>query len=109
MDQYNQTDLLNDLVKIFPDFASYWQANIADDECPSSSFHSVYLSFLPFLASANPTPKQWELVANHFSDAVAAGGDRENAADTCFLEALGKGAISRALRPLLSKEARSYI
>lgn len=109
MHQYNQSDLLDDLVRIFPDFASYWQADIAEDEFPSSSLHSVYMSFLPFLANAHPTPKQWKLVANHFSEAVAAGGDRENAADTCFLEALGKGVISRVLLPLLSKEARSYV
>jgi len=109
MDKYNQSDLINELVKIFPNFASYWQADIADDEYPSTSLHSVYMSFLPFLGSANPTPKQWRLVAYHLSEAIAAGGDRESAVATCFFEGLGKGAISRILRPLLSKEARAYI
>jgi hypothetical protein len=109
MDQYNQADLLNDLAKIFPEFASYWQADIAEDEYPSTSLHSVYMSFLPFLSRADPTPKQWKRLADHFSEAVAAGGDRENAADTCFLEALGKGYVARKLRPLLSKQAKSYI
>jgi hypothetical protein len=109
MDKYNQADLLNDLVKIFPNFASCWQADMADDKFPSISLHSVYMSFLPFLACANPTPEQWKLVARHFSEAIAAGGDRENAADTCFFEGLKKGEISRILRPLLSEQARSYI
>jgi hypothetical protein len=36
-------------------------------------------------------------IANHFSDAIAAGGDRENAADTCFFEELGKGEMRRIL------------
>lgn len=109
MDQYSQSDLVNDLAKIFPEFASYWQTDIAEDEYPSNDLHSVYMSFLPFLSRANPTPKQWKCLADHFSEAVAAGGDRENAADTCFLEALGKGYTARMLRPLLSKQAKSYI
>ena len=109
MDKYNQADLLNELVKIFPDFVSYWRADVAEDEFPSVSLHSVYISFLPFLANANPTPKQWKLVANHLSEAITAGGDRENAAGTCFFEGIGKGAMRRTLRPLLSGKARSYI
>lgn len=109
MHQYAQSDLLDDLIGIFPDFAPYWQADIAEEQFPSSSLHGVYMSFLPFLANAHPTPKQWKLVANHFSEAVAAGGDRANAADTCFFEALDKGPLSRMLRPLLSKEARNYV
>ncbi|WP_250634416.1 hypothetical protein [Pinirhizobacter soli] len=107
---YDQSDLLKDLTKIFPEFASYWQADIEEDEDPPINLHSVYTSFLPFLWKVSPTPKQWQLVANHFSAAVEAGGDRENAADTCFLEALRrKDEITRTLRPLLSKKAKSYI
>jgi hypothetical protein len=109
MDQYNQTNLLDALVRIFPDFAEYWMTDIANDEDPSSSLHSVYMSFLPFVAKAQPTPKQWKLLAKHFSEAVAAGGGRENAAATCFFEALDKGPFSRTLRPLLSKEAKAYV
>ena len=107
---YDQSDLVKDLVKIFPEFASYWQADIEDDEDPPTSLHWVYSSFLPFLANAHPTPKQWKLVADHFSAAVEAGGDRENAADTVFLEALRrKDGITRSLRPLLSKKSKLYI
>lgn len=109
MHQYNQTSLLDDLFRIFPDFANYWRADIADEEHPSSSLHSVYMSFLPFVAKAHLTPKQWKLLANHFSEAVAAGGDRENAADTCFFEGLDKGPFSRMLRPLLSEGAKAYV
>jgi hypothetical protein len=109
MHPYDQTDLLDDLIRIFPDFANCWRADRADDEYPSSSFHSVYMSFLPFVTKARLTPKQWELLAKHLSEAVAAGGDRENAADTCFFEALDKGPFSRMLRPLLSNEAKLYL
>lgn len=107
---YSQTDLLRDLIRIFPDFASYWQDDIAEDEDPPISLHWVYMSFLPFVANSHPTPKQWKLLADHFSEAVAAGGNRENAAHTSFLEALRrKDDITRTLRPLLSKQAKSYI
>lgn len=110
MHQYDQSDLLDELAGIFPDFASYWQAEIADGAFLSSSLHSVYMSFLPFLTNAHPTPKQWKRLADHFSEAVEAGGDRENAASTCFFEGLRRGgAISQALRPLLSKKARSCV
>jgi hypothetical protein len=109
MSQYSQSDLLNDLSKIFPDFAAFWQADIRDDESPSLSLHSVYMSFLPFLTRIHPTPKQWQLMANHFSEAVATGGDRENAADTCVLEHLHQVHLSQVLRPLLSEKAKSYV
>lgn len=109
MHQYNQASLFDDLVKIFPDFADYWAADTADDEYPPTSLHSVYISFLPFVMKAHLTEKQWKLLATHLSAAVAAGGDRENAVDTCFFEALRKGPFSGTLKPFLSKEAKSYV
>lgn len=108
MQKYAQTDLITDLTSIFPEFGSVW-AEDSDDESPSSSLHSVYQSFLPFLASAQPTDKQWQLVADHLSKAVAAGGAQENAADTCVLEHLHQVRLNRILRPLLSKRARAYV
>jgi hypothetical protein len=108
MQKYAQADLVTDLVHIFPEFSLVW-AEDHDDEFPSSSLHSVYQSFLPFLASVQPTDKQWQLVADHLSKAVAAGGDQENAADTCVLEHLHQVRLNRILRQLLSKEARAYV
>ncbi len=109
MNTYSQSDLREDLVRIFPDFAPYWQADIADHDDPPASLHSVYMSFLPFLAHMQPTPAQWKRLADLLSEAVAAGGERENAAHTCFFEAIRKSDIGRQLRPLLSKEARAYV
>lgn len=109
MQQYTQSVLLNDLVGIFPEFSDYWRAEIGEDEFPSSSLHAVYMSFLPFLAHTNPTPKQWQLIADHFSEAVAVGGDRENAVATCVLEHLHQVRLNRLLRPLLSQEARTHV
>jgi hypothetical protein len=111
MNVYRQEDLLEDLVLIFPSFRAIWEDENGgeDEELRSPSLHSVYMSFLPFLATANPTQKQWRLVADHLSGAVAAGGDRGNAADTCFLEHLRQVKLHKVLRPLLSKEAQAYV
>lgn len=109
MKEYEQADLVNDLVAIFPDFALWWEKDSEEDEFRSSSLHSVYMSFLPFLGDVTPTQKQWRLLADHLSKAVAAGGDRENAVDTCVLEHLHQVKLNRVVRPLLSKKARAYV
>jgi len=109
MNPYGETDLVNDLVRIFPEFAAYWKEDNEDREFGSSSLHRVYMSFLPFLGRIQPTQKQWHLVAHHLSQAVASGGDQENAAYTCVLEHLHQVQLNRILRPLLSKEAQAYV
>jgi hypothetical protein len=109
MDAYRQADLLSELIQIFPQFHSHWEQDNEDEEFRSDSLHSVYMSLLPVVSSFNPTPNQWRLFADHLSAAVAAGGDRENAADTCVLEHLHQVGLSSVLRPLLSNEARIYL
>jgi hypothetical protein len=109
MNTYRQDDLLAELVKMFPQFRAVWEEENGDEEFRSSSLHSVYMSFLPFVAVAQPTQKQWQLLADHLSEAVASGGDRENAADTCFLEHLHQLRLNKILRPLLSKAALAYV
>ncbi|WP_436044157.1 hypothetical protein [Pseudoxanthomonas sp. LjRoot143] len=100
---------MSDLALIFPSFPAYWAKDIEDDGQPSSSLHYVYMSLMPFLKKAQPTQKQWQLLADHLSRAVAAGGDQENAADTCVLEHLHQVGLNRILRPMLSQEARAYV
>lgn len=105
----HQDDLLAELVRIFPEFRAVWEEDNGDEEFRSSSLHSVYISFLPFVAVAHPTQKQWQLLADHLGEAVASGGDRENAADTCVLEHLHQVRLDKILRPLLSKAALAYV
>ena len=108
MSEYEQADLINDLVGIFPEFAARWAAE-RDEDFPSSTLHSVYMSFLPFIGSIHPSIQQWKQLADHLSKAVAAGGDWENAADTCVLEHLHQVRLNGVLRPLLSKDAQKYV
>ncbi|MDR2112869.1 MAG: hypothetical protein LBQ62_07205 [Candidatus Accumulibacter sp.] len=108
MKKYTQADLAGDLAGIFPEFGPVWAADHGG-EFSSSNLHSVYQSFLPFLASVRPGNEQWKLVADHLNKAVAAGGDQENAAATCVLEHLHHVKIHRVLWPLLSKEARACV
>ncbi len=109
MKEYEQIDLVNDLIRIFPEFAAEWELDNEGSEFPSSSLHSVYNSLLPVIGRFKPSQKQWQLLANHLSEAVAAGGDRENAADTCVLEHLHQVRLNKIMRPLLSKEAQAYV
>ena len=109
MDTYRQDYLLAELVKIFPEFRAVWDEENADEEFRSWSLHGVYMSFLPFVAAAQSTQQQWQRLADHLSEAVASGGDRENAADTCVLEHLHQVRLNKILRPLLSKAAQAYV
>ncbi len=109
MNKYNNNDLVGDLAVIFPEFASWWATENEGDEFRSSSLHGAYMDFMAFLADAQPTPEQWQLLADHLSASVAAGGNRENAADTCVLEHLHQVKLNGILRPLLSEEARAYV
>jgi len=109
MSTYQQSDLIDELVKIFPEFHDQWEKDNEDEAFPCASLHGVYQSLLPFLTKLQPTQKQWQRLADHLSAAVEAGGDRENAADTCVLEHLHQVKLNRILRPLLSKEARLHV
>ncbi len=109
MDTYSQLELVADLTAIFPEFLDIWNADTEEDYFPSNSLHAVYQSLLPFLGSAQPTPKQWKRLADHLSREVAAGGNRENAVDTCVLEHLHQVKLNRVLRPLLSPVAKSMV
>ena len=106
---YSQADLVAELCEIFPEFAVCWKEDNWSEEFRSTSLHSVYMSLLPFLSQISPTQKQWQRFADHLSNAVASGGDQENAADTCVLEHLHQVKLNKTLRPLLSKEARAYV
>ena len=107
--QSPQEDLLASLFAIFPAFQAEWLADCEGDESPSDSLHSVYLSFLPYVSAASPSPAQLNHLAALINGAVSAGGDSENAASTCFLEHLGQAGMLQPLRPLLSPEARSRL
>jgi hypothetical protein len=105
---YQQDDLVKDLERIFPGFSVHWENDCAEDTFLFSSLHGVYMfSFIPYLSSIQPTQKQWRLLANHLSTAITAGGERENAADTCVLEHLHQLKLDKALCPLLSAKVRA--
>ena len=109
MAELSQAQLLLDLSGIFPEFAAYWARETEGDEFPSKTLHVVYMSFVPFLGSLSPTQAQWQRLADLISREVAAGGDRENAVDTCMLEHLHQVKLNRVLRPLLSRAAKSLV
>ena len=101
--------LVAELVAIFPGFAAEWEADCAGEIVPSTSLHSVYQSFLPFVSGQDADDGQWHLLAAILNREVAAGGVRENAVATCFLEHCGQVGIVRRLRPLLDRAARARL
>lgn len=101
----HQADLVAELVELFPGFADVWRLE-AEAPFPGDSLHSVYRAFRPFVAKLEPSPRQLKALAALLNAAVAAGGDSENAVATCFFEH-GKGwPLLKALRPLLTADAR---
>jgi hypothetical protein len=109
MDSSAQAQLLACLFGTFPEFKAVWLAERAGDSYPSSSLHTVYQSFLPYVSGANVSPEQLRRLAALVNSAVSAGGDAENAVSTCFLEHLGQVGMFSTLRPLLSPQARSRL
>ena len=102
----SRRELLATLCAIFPAFEAQWQAEAEDDPFPGDSLHGVYQSFLPWVSGADVSQEQLQELAVHINDAVAAGGDCENAVATCVLEHLDQVGMRKALRPLLSAESR---
>jgi hypothetical protein len=108
MTAQTQDQLLEELTTIFPDFKAYWLDGQEDGDFPNTSLHSVYQDLITFLGDGI-TPKQWQSLAELINDAVAFGGDPENAVATCLLEHLGQAGLTKHLRPLLTPAARSRL
>ena len=109
MDHQSQGELLEALFVIFPRFRAEWLADLEGNVWPSDSLHSVYQSFLPYVAGIHPSQDQLQRLAKMIDSAVAAGGNSDNAVSTCFLEHLSQVGLVRSLRPLLSAAARSRL
>jgi hypothetical protein len=109
MDPQSQDELLKALFAIFPPFRAEWLADQEGGEWSGDSLHSVYQSFLPYVSRFSPAQDQIQRLADLVNDAVAAGGDSENAVSTCFLEHLGQVGLLRPLRSLLSAESRTRL
>lgn len=109
MAMISQAQLVEDLGRIFPEFPSYWSDEVVSDDFPSQSLHAVYMALVPFLGGVDSTQSQLRLLADLFSREVAAGGDRQNAVDTCVLEHLHQIGLNKAIRPLLSQVAKTFV
>ena len=106
MDFQSSKEVLAAIVAIFPEFETEWETDNPYLVDGKFSVHSVYMTFLPFLASAKRTEKQMKMVASFINGAVLAGGDSENAVSTGFLEHVNQVGLTSTLKPLLTKEAK---
>lgn len=109
MDFQSPKEVLNAIISIFPGFKAEWEEDnpyIVEGEF---SIHSVYMTFLPYLATSSPTETQLSKVASLVNGAVSAGHDSENAVSTCFLEHVYRVGLAHALKPLLSNGAKERL
>ena len=99
-------DLLERLFTIFPAYRTSYTGPVHDD---SPSFHSVLIGFASDFSGslASSPPRQLREFGALASAAVEAGGDLENAFETCLLEHLRQIRTKRALWPYLSPTARA--
>jgi hypothetical protein len=109
-------ELVFRLCRIFPEFGTEWQQDLASSldcaaETGDSSFsptaHSVYFSFSPFVHRATSSEKQLKELAVLINEAVAEGGNAENAVATVFLEHLGRSPLRKVLWPMFSPAAKA--
>jgi hypothetical protein len=109
MDFQSSKEVLAAIVAIFPEFEAEWEADNPYIVDGRFSVHSVYMAFLPFLASAECTEKQMKMVASFINGAVLAGGNSENAVSTCLLEHVHQVGLTSVLKPHLIKEAKDRL
>lgn len=102
-------ELKQQLVMLFPSFADEYN----DDEIeleydPPSTLHRVWMDFSPMAYEYLSLASKKVLVSfvSLINAEVAAGGDRENAVSTCFLEHASQISVKKIIKPLLSAEAR---
>ena len=99
--------MLAAIVAICPEFQAEWKADNPYIVGDKFSVHTVYMSFLPYLAAAGCSGKQLRKIAALVDHAVRAGGDSENAVATCFLEHVHQVGLTSALKPLLGSETKA--
>ncbi len=109
MNYQSSEEVLAAVISIFPEFKSEWERDNPYITDGKYSVHSVYMSFLPFLASATHTKEQLSKVASLLNNAVKAGGNSENAVSTCILEHLHQIGLTSVLKSLLSNEAKERL
>lgn len=98
-------ELQEQLFVIFPEYRAHFSGPFHDGPL---SFHSVLLGFTAFLSrkAAASSPTQLKALGQLVNQAVAGGGELENACDTCLLEHLHQIGLSKTMRPFLSQPAR---
>jgi len=94
-------DLRAALVKLFPDFG----AEPADEP---ESYHRVVMDLAPFVTRylEQGSPRTAEAFGELVSGMVGAGGDQENAIETCLLEHASQLRCDDLLRPHLDDRTR---
>ncbi len=107
MESAKSRQLLLRIVGAFPFFQAEWLADNEGRATATFSQHSVWMSFLPYVARLELDTRQLKHLASLVNDSVAAGEDSENAVSTCFLEGISRSSeLGKSLWPTLSPASR---
>jgi hypothetical protein len=107
MESAESQQLLLRIVRAFPSFQAEWLADNEGRATGTFSQHSVWMSFLPYVARFELDPRQLKHLALLVNDSVAAGEESENAVSTCFLEGISRSSeLGKSLWPALSPASR---
>ena len=107
-------DILAALLAIYPSFGDDWAVETAIsngywDDTPT--FQRIFMTFCQYFGVEAPKASLEQLLATArlVNDAVAAGGDLENAVSTGLLEHLHQIEATKYLLPHLSERARQEL
>jgi len=105
--------LLEELFAIFPKYRTDYDkyGPLYDDSIAAPTFHSILIEFTIFFGTESSSLSKTQLsdFGNLINEAVAQGGQFENAFDDCLLEHLHQIKAVQVLKPYLSDSARKKI
>jgi len=91
------------LTQLFPSFEKEFE----EEDCEDMNYHRIFRELLYFYGKYldSFSQKQLNIFAEFINKSVEQECGLENAIGTCFLEHLYQGKPTKALKPLLSKQA----
>jgi len=105
IDYQSLGDVVPLLASTLPKFSASW-ANWCEDHY-EPGLHTAYNAAREAHADQSLSELQIKMFALLINEAVAAGGQSENAVSTCFLEAMGRDPADKLLRSYFSREAKA--
>lgn len=114
MKQDEYCELKASLIQLFPEFEAELEEESEESYIgysPPPTIHSIWLAFTPVANEylLNASPRLLKELGKLINAEVDAGGNRENAVSTCFLEHASQVDVLKLLKPVLSGQAKQEL